>query len=173
MKLWRRRLSITLGILLLIGVASLTTYVLTRPKNSLPSGVSQNLTFSPLVAVSNSKQSVRNYHLSKTEDGTQTLTYLIAIAGSTVTVTEYTQPSQFTDIPNYKEQFLSNVINQYATVPTANGVIYLGRADKQNNHQIGVMLEKGLLLFLNPSNELSEQTWRAIGNSMRVENTDT
>jgi hypothetical protein len=170
---WKRGILIGAGALLLIGIGSLITYTITRPKNALPASVSQQLTFSPFVATSNSKQTVSRYQVSKVENGTQTLTYHIATSGSDVTVTQYVQPSQFTDIPNYKEQFLSNIINQYATVQTSSGVIYLGRADKQNNHQIGVMLEKGLLLFLNPTEELSEEQWRSIGNSLMTVNTNT
>lgn len=160
--------------LFLIVAGAFITYIGTRPQHVVPTDIQQRLSFSPFV-ISPSSHIGRaaDYKLNKTETGVQTLVYRLTVSDADVTVTQSVQPSQFVDIPNYKDQFLSNVFNQYATVQTANGVIYLGRADKLRNHQFGVMLEKGLLIFLNPTKELSDQTWRSIGNSLLVENMDT
>jgi hypothetical protein len=170
---WKRIIIWAIAALVLVGLGAGIMYFVTRPTNALPSSISRQLSFSPFVLSSSGKQSASKYQLTKTENGVQSLVFHIKVSGADVTVTQSVQPSQFVDIPNYKDQFLSNVVNQYSTVQTANGVIYLGRADKQNNHQIGVMVEKGLLVFLNPTSELSEQTWRSIGNSLTIQAPDT
>lgn len=168
---WKKRVVIAICGLLLVGSGAAITYVITRPKNALPASISKEINFSPFVVAANSKQTASGYQLTKTETGSQSLVYHITVSGTDVTVTQSLQPSQFVDIPNYKDQFLSNVFNQYATVQTASGVIYLGRAEKMQNHQFGVMIDKGLLVFLNPATELTDQQWRTIGNSLTIENT--
>jgi hypothetical protein len=137
----------------------------------LPADVRQAITFSPLLIPADSKTfSATSYHLSKAEDNTQVLSYIINTPeNSQITVSEYSQPQQFDEIPEFKQQFLTNVAKQYDSVESSNGTIYLGRQAKNNNRQLGLMIERGLLLFMNPDQDLSKAQWRQIGDQLELQ----
>lgn len=99
----------------------------------------------------------------------QLLTFIVHFNGKAVTVSEYIQPPQFAEITEYKERFLNNVIKQYATVQTSNGTIYLGKQQKQNDKQLGIMLERGLVIMFNPEHDLTQAEWRHLGDQFDVQ----
>lgn len=142
-----------------------------RDLNPIPKSLRNELTFSPLVIpLTNRTYTTSDYKFGSAEDSVQLLTYIIHTPEhAEVAVTEYTQPQEFTEIPEYKDRFLSNVANQYATVQSATGTIYLGRMPKQNNKQLAILLERGLILFMTPSRELDDATWRQIGDSLEIQ----
>ncbi len=164
-----RRTVIRRTVLLIISILAAVTVLLGalwifRDTNPIPNDLRTELSFSPLVIPLDSTQiTSRSYEFSKAEDQTQILSYILDVQDKQVTVSEYVQPPEFTDISEYKDRFLTNVLQQYATVQTANGTIYLGRLTQQDGQQLGVMVERGLLVFMRPSTELSETTWRLIG----------
>ena len=165
---------VLIGIIILVSLAAgaAVTYLITQPVSSVPSDIRKDLEFSPLVPVKNTGEiSASSFKISSSENDTQTLSYILQSGDATVTVTQQTQPSQFVDIPEYKERFLSGVVKQYKTVQTTNGVIYLGKGDKEDSMTLAVMLEKGLLVFMNPSTELNDSEWRTIGDSLTIEKT--
>lgn len=144
------------------------------PISSMPGQVRDELTFSPMVIPSSSESfTATSYKFAAVEDGTEILTFVITTNKGPVTVTEYVQPTEFTEIPEYKTQFLSNVIKQYATVQTSNGALYLGRGAKEkNDRQLAIMLERGLVIFMTPQDatkELDEAAWRQVGDALELE----
>jgi hypothetical protein len=143
----------------------------TRDTDPIPSGLRAQLTFSPLVLQQKAKYFTADaYKFSSAEGNVQILSYLIHPQDqSTISVSEYVQPSEFTDIPEYKDRFLTNVAQQYTTVETSNGTIFLGRLSRQHNEQLGIMIEHGLLIFMNPNKELSAATWRNLGDQLQVQ----
>ncbi|MBC7512215.1 hypothetical protein H7142_00965 [Candidatus Saccharibacteria bacterium] len=169
MNRWKKRFGIIAIVVASVAIGAVISFALTRTSSSVPATVRTDLTFSPLVPAGNSVQS-SDYSLGTSEDGTQTLMYKVIIGDSSVVVTQYAQPKQFVDVPEYKERFLSSVVNQTNAVQSSNGVIYTGVTDT-DNRQIAVMLERGLLIFFNPSGELSDETWRTIGDSLTIEKT--
>jgi hypothetical protein len=96
------------------------------------------------------------------------LSYILSIDDATVTISEYTQPSQFDDVPDFKDKFLENVIQKTTSVSTASGTIILGQQAKQQNKQLAIMLERGLVVFMNPSKTLEQKQWRTIGDALEV-----
>lgn len=158
------------SIAILAIAASLAGYwYFSQPKASIPNDVRSGLDFTPLVIdQKDTNYSSSEYKSSTAEDNVKILSYVIKTPNGTVSVSQYVQPPAFTDIPEYKDRFLDNIIKRYATVQTAGGTIYLGRATKQNNKQLGVMLERGLIVFFSPESELSESDWRKIGGQMVV-----
>ena len=171
-KWWRYILALCVAFLL-VGLGLWLSRLLPASTTSpVPPEVSSQLEFSPLIIPRDSKQlKTSSYKYSEMEDGTKVLSYIITLPdGKTVTVSEYPQPSQFTDVPEYKDKFLTNVIEQNATVSTASGTISLGRMTKQpDKKQIGVIIDKGLVVFLNPSETLDEKTWRSIGDELVIQ----
>ena len=97
------------------------------------------------------------------------LTFVVVTPNNEVTVSEYTQPVEFVEITEYKEQFLNNVVQQTSTVQTANGKIYVGKLSEQNNAQLGVMLDHGLIVFLKPNTPLNEVEWRQLGEAFEIQ----
>ena len=150
--------------------AAVALLVLTRPPSVLPEDVRAKLTFSPLVVESTSEAySTSSYKFNTAENNEQILSYITTTPYGAITVSQYSQPPAFVDIPEYKDRFLDNVVKRYATVQTANGAIYLGRTTKQDNKQLGVMLERGLIVWLNPEKELSEAQWREFGDLLELQ----
>ena len=138
-----------------------------RP-NPIPSSLSSQLEFSPLVIPANVESpKTSDYKVGKIEEDT-VLSYIIHIDDATVTVSEYQQPSQFSDVPDFKDKFLENTIQQSTSVSTAGGTIILGTQAKQQNKQLGMMLERGLVVFMNPSKSLEQKQWRTIGDALDV-----
>lgn len=137
----------------------------------IPKTLRKDLTFSPFVLPSGSdKYTASSYKFTTTEDKVHVLSYVIrADDGTSVSVSEYPQPSQFTDIPEYKDRFLTNVVQQYDSVQTSNGTIYLGKLSKDNNRQLGVMLERGLLVLMSPDKDLKNTQWHSIGEQLEIQ----
>lgn len=161
---------VALGLCLIAIVATLNYQHLQRQAARLPVGIRNELTFSPfLITLDNRDYTVTSYKLSEVEKGVQLLTYIVHIEGKSITVSEYVQPPQFTDIPEYKERFLDNVIKRINTVQTANGTIYLGKQVKQNDKQLGIMLERGLIVLFNPEKELTQAEWRRLGDQFDIQ----
>lgn len=159
-----------LGAVLLASGAIIAYRAATRPTSPMPPSVQDQLTFSPLVIpLGNKTYTTSEYKFTPVEDNVHVLTYRAVSTDAQLTVTEYPQPTQFTEVPEYKERFLSNVIGQYSTVQTANGTIYLGRPAKQGDKQVGVLLERGLLVFMQPDQDMDPALWRQFGDSLEIQ----
>lgn len=159
--------------LLLLGAFLYKTFTGPGP-SPIPESISSKLNFSPfIIPESNEEFTTRSYKLgSENSDAVPVFSYIITSADAkhSITVSEYTQPAEYSDIPEYKTQFLSNIAKQYATVQSSNGTIYLGRQSKQNNKQLAVMLERGLLVFFAPTTgDVDEATWRALGDALEIQ----
>jgi hypothetical protein len=138
-----------------------------RDSNPIPQQIRTQLPFSPFVLPTGTKNySTSDYKLATVEDNTKMLSYIIRGAGTSVTLSEYTQPQQFTDIPEYKDRFLANVTKQYDTVQTANGIIHLGRMTRDDNRQLAVMIEQGLIVFMRPDKGLDQTQWHNLGDQL-------
>jgi hypothetical protein len=168
----KRRLIILAGIIvaafLIAGGFALSQFL--KPKdNPVPASVSSQIDYTPLVVPANMEAlRTSDYKVSTVEDGTKLLSYIIHINDATVTVSEYTQPSQFTDVPDFKDKFLENVIQKTTSVSTASGTVILGQQAKQQNRQLAIMLERGLVVLMNPSKALEQKQWRTIGDALEV-----
>lgn len=171
----RNQILLTSLIILVVGAASFGVYsYFNKDTNPIPTTLRQNLSFSPLVVPSGTKKyTTSDYRVTKTENNINILSYTVRTdEGSTIRVSEYPQPQEFTDIPEYKDRFLTNVAQQYSTVATSGGTIYLGRLAKQSNKQLGVMLEKGLIVFMSPDKDVTSDQWRALGDQLVIQKTN-
>ena len=159
-----------IALLIITAVAAANYQYLERQAARIPATVRRDLTFSPfIVTLDNKEYSVTDYKLSQVENGVQLLSFIVHFDGKSVTVSEYIQPPQFAEIPEFKQRFLDNAIQQYATVQSANGTIYLGRQFKQSGKQLGIMLERGLIVMFNPEKELTQAEWRRLGDQFDIQ----
>lgn len=168
-----KRYKIVIGALvsLVLIMAGFGIYMLMpRDTGPIPRDVGERLTFSPFVLPEATPNlSATGYKSITAENNEQILSYIIRTKDTTITVSQNAQPPQFAEIPEFKDQFLTNVAQQYDTVQTANGTMYLGRLTKQDNAQLAVMVERGLLVFLKPEKELDKAEWRNIGDSLEIQ----
>lgn len=163
-----------IAFLIIAAVAVANYQYLERQAARIPAPIRQDLTFSPLVVtLDNRDYEATSYKLSEVEGGVQLLSFVVHFENKTVTVSEYTQPPEFAEITEYRERFLNNIIKQYATVQTANGTIYLGKQTKQNDKQLGIMLERGLVVLFNPETELTQAEWRRLGDQFDIQKIDS
>ncbi len=136
----------------------------------IPPDIQKQLTFSPyIVPVGTKGYSSDNYAFATAENDIRVFSFVLQTPSASVAISEQSQPTEFSDIPEYKDRVLSNVIKQYAVVSSGGGTIYLGRASKDNNRQLGVMIERGLLVFMKPDKDLPEAEWRQIGDLLEIE----
>jgi ribulose bisphosphate carboxylase small subunit len=156
---------------LVLAAALITGYLyFSRSTSPIPDAIQQQLTFSPFVLPSDTADiTTSDYAYTTAEERVQVFSFVVHLPEGKVTVSEYIQPPEFTDITEYRERFLTNIAKQYATVPTSNGTIYLGRLSLQDNKQVGILLERGLLVFMNPDKEISETTWRQLGDQLEIQ----
>lgn len=160
----------TMALCIVTAVAVANYQYLERQAARVPASIRQDLTFSPfIVTLDNKDYKVTDYKLAEVEKGVQLLSFIVQFEGKSVTVSEYMQPPQFSEIPEFKQRFLDNAIQQYATVQSVNGTIYLGKQVKQNNKQLGIMLERGLIVMFNPEKELTQAEWRRLGDQFDVQ----
>ena len=142
---------------------------LPRDTNPIPTSLRSQLTFSPFVLPKGTKQyTTTDYKFLTAEDNVRTLSYVIHTTSGTISVKEQSQPLEFTEIADYKDRFLNNM-KQYDTIQTSNGIIYLGRLALQNNEQMGIMIEKGLLVFMIPNKEMATPQWRVLGDQLQIQ----
>ncbi len=166
---WWKRIGISL---LVIAIVAGFIYGYLRWNGStvagtIPKDIQQQLAFSPLVIPQTKNNfKVDSYKYLKTEDGSELLSYVADVKNTKVTVSQYQQPPQFGEIPDYKDKFLSSVIQQTSTVQTSSGVIFIGKS--KDGKQIACMLEKGLLILFAPERLLSDSEWRSIGEQMEI-----
>ena len=167
---WVKAVTGILAVILLVGLGFWLAHILTPTTNPLPADITNRINFSPLVITpSSSSPKVDNYKLNTAEDGVLLLSYIIHLDDSrSVTISEYPQPSQFSDVPDFKDKFLENVIQKTTSVSSASGTIVLGKMAKQQNKPMAVMLENGLVTFLVPTTDISENDWRHIGDSLAL-----
>lgn len=159
------------GLILLIS-AGIFLY-LNRDRNPVPNDIRSTLVFSPLVIpLEDDVFTTKNYTLNRAENNDQILSYAIVFDDREIAVSQYTQPTEFIEIPEYKDRFLTNVVQQNEVVQTANGAIYIGQLSKQDNAQLGVMLENGLIVFMRPSQPLDATDWRRIGENLQIQTID-
>ncbi|NCU37597.1 hypothetical protein EOL96_00845 [Candidatus Saccharibacteria bacterium] len=170
MNIFRKKSFIILFSLVFVVAVGAIAVLTSQSRQLVLDDVLESLDFSPLVVTGSSSFKPYDYKTSVMGDGVILLTYIIPLdSDRSVTVSEYPQPSQFTDVPDFKEKFLEDVIQQTSSVSSAGGTIILGKMAKQNNQQMAVMLDHGLVVFLVPSTELSERDWRKIGDSLVVQ----
>lgn len=157
----------SITILVLTTVITAIFLLGTRSNSPIPTDIRDQLTFSPFIMSDTYKTT--DYSFTVAESDLKILSYTISTpGGGTVLLSQYPQPPEFTDIPEYKDRFLSNVVGQYATAPTSNGTIYLGRTATPEKKQLAVMIERGLLVFMKPDRELTEAQWRNIGERLEI-----
>lgn len=158
------------ALLLIGGVAFINYQHLERQAARIPEDIREELTFSPfIITLDNEKYKAIDYKVVEVDKGVQLLSFVVLFEDKRVTVSEYAQPPQFTEIPEFKQRFLDNAIKQNGTVQTANGTIYLGKQVKQADKQLAIILERGLIVLFNPENELSQAEWRRLGDQFDIQ----
>jgi hypothetical protein len=159
----------TLAVLSLAAIGVGGYLYFAHDNNPIPAALRSQLTFSPFVLPKDTKEyTTTDYKFITAEDKVRTLSYSIHTTNGIISVQEQSQPLEFTEIAEYKDRFLNNM-KQYDTVQTANGIIYLGRLALQDNKQVGIMIERGLLVFMRPDKELNAPQWRNLGDQLEIQ----
>ncbi len=168
---WRKIIAVIVALCLLGGIGYVVYAFTQQRDNPIPTEVSNALTFSPLILPNYvTDYTTSNYQIGTGENQEQFFTYDIHGPNDTiVSVTESRQPPEFSEVAEYKDRFLTNVVMQTSSISTAGGTLYLGRQARQADKQLAVMLERGLLIFMNPSRPLDESTWRDIADQLEIQ----
>ncbi len=158
--------------LLVISVVGVGGWLLYQKYSSasngpIPQKIANQLDFTPMVMGNDAANYTQaSFDYANVDSSTKVLSFIITTpGGKQVTASEYPQPPQFYEIPDYKTKFLEN--KSEATVVTNAGVINLSHPDKDKGKQIGLMLENGLIIFFNPdTTNLTQSEWHDLGNNL-------
>ncbi len=149
--------------IIVVGLGAAGWFVWHLRQPIIPADIRSQLSFSPLAYVGGG---VSSYKYDSKE---KVLSYIIeGEGGNAITVTEQPQPPQFTEIPEYKDRFLENVMKQYSSVQSSNGTVYLTRPPKQSK-QVAIIIDKGLLIFMSADKDLSDEQWIKLADHLELE----
>ncbi len=149
--------------ILTVGLVGVWIFWMSQP--IVPNAIRKQLPFSPLVYTGGGYQATGYKYAA----GEKVLSYVLKTGNDTiVTMSEQSLPTQFIDIPEYKDRFLDNVTKRYATVQASDLTVYLTRPPKQQK-QVGVIVDKGLLIFMTAERDLSEAQWRKLADALAIE----
>ena len=169
---WRwGRIVVVLAIVGLIAFGGVTLYRhINRPASPLSADLQCSLPFSPyIIPKDNTSYYTYNYHATNAEGQAKILSFdIITPDNITVTLSEYPQPPQFSSTNGYKAQFLSSVIQQYATIKSKSGTLYLGRATGAGDKQVAAMTEHGLLVLMSSSKDMNNSQWSQLGDQLVI-----
>jgi hypothetical protein len=90
--------------------------------------------------------------------------FIVNYQGRSITFAEQTTPEQFTDIPAYKDAFLTK-LGSYETFENSIGRVDLTRP-KETKNQVAVMISKGTLVFAQTNRDMTEDQWRELFNKI-------
>ncbi len=87
------------------------------------------------------------------------LTVAVKKGSTEYILNEQSTPDTFSDIPQYYDKLLESM-NEYKQFESPSGHVTLTRPKELKGGQTAVLKEKGTLLFIRPSTEVSEDDWR-------------
>jgi hypothetical protein len=90
-------------------------------------------------------------------------------SGSNLTVTEQATPDSFAASPIVFSQLIKDLI-QYEEFSSRSGTIYITTPKELKGGQAAVMNSQGTLMFVKPTKNLSEATWRQFFNNLDIIN---
>jgi hypothetical protein len=98
----------------------------------------------------------------------QSLSYVSTMTdGTTLTVSEQATPQSFSDIPQAYDKVV-DTMNRYAVLDTISGKVYLTKPRNADHKQVAVFNNRGTLLFMRASGNLSDDRWRQLFNGLRL-----
>lgn len=143
-------------------------YVLSKHKASVAQAPNTaQLTF-PVIQPKTTSQ----YKLDKTSTKYSTedkvYSYVVSKKGvADLTISLQPTPESFTDVPQVYEKLVEKM-RQYTAFDSIQGKVYLTRPVELNGGQTAVMNAKGVLMFVKPNAELSDDEWKSFFNSLIV-----
>jgi hypothetical protein len=165
----RRSTIISFILLISIAITVLLGVTLHRPTSSMiPANIQKQLSF--VLYVPDDKDAVIERSSIHYANGDGVLSYTVGYnpAHAEITITQQATPSVFTDVPQYYPTLLDR-LNQYASLGTINGTVYLTKPTELKGQQQAVLNDNGTLLFAHPGNRnLSNDDWRRFFNSLQT-----
>lgn len=84
-----------------------------------------------------------------------------------LTITQQATPSVFSDVPQYFPTLITR-LNEYSSFGSIYGTVHLTKPKELNGQQQAVLNTSGTLMFVHPSHNLSDDTWRRFFNGLQV-----
>lgn len=136
------------------------------PRSPLPSGITKQAHFA-IFTPATDQATIQSSSVSY--DSSQALlTYVSTMPnGTKLTFSEQATPEGFSDIPQAYDKLVEQM-GRYATIDTVNGKVYLTKQPKAGSNQVAALNDRGTLLFVRSSKDLSEDQWRQLFNSMAL-----
>lgn len=166
-KVWLK-LSLGIGIFLGISIVLLWLFIALKPKPFIRAGVKKNIPFTVLVPSDESLITLDKTSV-KYDSTTKLLTYsgLINTNGAKLIFSQQPTPESFVDIPQAYEKLITS-INQYSAFDSVQGKVYLTKPTELKGGTSAVMNTKGVLMFIKPTKDITEDEWKKLFNSLKI-----
>jgi len=160
------QLRVIIGVVVSVGIVLIIGLWLFPDKPPIPGPIKAKLTSTLLVPRGGDYQV--NRESAKYDPALKVLAYNIAIKGvGSAVVSEQPTPDQFNDIPGYYDQVISQ-FHEYTHFDSVVGTVHLVHPDTNSDHQTAVINSAGTLIFVKPSQNLSDDQWRQFFRSFVV-----
>jgi hypothetical protein len=148
---------IVVGSVVGIGMFILFTLVF-RPKSPVPDSVRGQVTFS--IIIPREAEGIQLHPDSIVYDErAKLLSYAASIYGVEAIVSEQPTPESFIDIPEVYTKVVASM-QEYAKFESEMGTVYLTKPTNLGGKQAAVTNSKGVLMFVKPARDLTEDQWR-------------
>jgi hypothetical protein len=132
----------------------------------IPLNIQRQLTFSVFWPNNNSPVKANKNDL-KYDPVAGLLSYTENTKNISIVVSEQATPEAFTASQQVYNVFIQH-LNQYETFNNSIGTVYLTHPKELNGGQTGIINTQGTLMFIKPSENLSDTTWRQIFNDLKT-----
>ena len=142
-----------------------TTYALHRSTSVIPSDITREATFRIWVPVEGAEGIAVNRDSVQFDHGNGSLTYVVAIDGENVTVSEQAAPETFSQPGVY--DFKLQQAREFQTIHTRMGEVALTKPAELAGHVVAMIWAGDALLFANPHATLSDAQWKRLFDAMQ------
>ncbi|MFI5240738.1 MAG: hypothetical protein ACHQUB_03460 [Candidatus Saccharimonadia bacterium] len=153
--------------LCIIVIALISAFGLVYFSSPIPPSIRRNVSFGIFYPKSS------NYHCQRSsfayDPQAKIVTYVCSNASLrlNLNITEQASPDGFVDAPQAFETLI-NKLQNYASFDSVVGKVYLTHPVELNGGQTAVMDGEGTLVFIRPTNAISEDNWRKLFNSLNL-----
>ena len=88
-------------------------------------------------------------------------------SGVKISFSEQPTPGSIVDIPQVYDKLVDS-LQPYNTFDSVNGKVALTHPNNLNGGQTAVMNDKGTLIFVRPTKDLTDTEWRQVFNSLSI-----
>jgi len=153
-----------------VGLVLAIVLVALRPRMPIPESILQKLNFSVFYPGGHSTYKVDQNSITYSSSD-KVLIFHAKSDDNDLTISEQATPDSFNDIPDYYTKLLEK-LNDYKDFDSVSGKVALTRPQELKGAQSAVFNSRGVLMFVHPAHDLSNDDWRKFFDSIEQATTN-